>query len=409
MYKSDISPDYPFRAWHIFLVCCFCLFLYPISIEGNSVNYSFVLFPILSALLTLKVQRPNDDLLLFMVFYALIFVITSVYQYQLIDEWPRRVVSFFLFMSVFVFMFATVDEQMVSAFKSALIVVSVYFSLSAVYEWYLFGGPSLSFEAKDIVGSQRYGFIYIMGFWLVYLSSPQRRFVWLLKQLALLIVLIGMVLTFSRATIVALLASYIIFVMWSLKNRSDLSVYRVMKTLTVSVLGTVMALYLINTFFPVTFEFFRVRLIERFLDPSIMSDLADFETSEGTRIYLWENTVEFVLRNPLTGSGYLGVWAFPVFSDISGSAHSHYLDVLFRVGILGFLIHMYLLYRTGRSLLIYPGLYWGFIGVLIYGLFHETFKESHGGFVLAFLFAIMSQRTSFYVARNKKRRPLLVR
>jgi hypothetical protein len=37
------------------------------------------------------------------------------------------------------------------------------------------------------------------------------------------------------------------------------------------------------------------------------------------------------------------------------------------------------------------GLFWGYIGVIIYGFFHETFKESHGGFILAFLIGMLNK------------------
>ena len=47
-------------------------------------------------------------------------------------------------------------------------------------------------------------------------------------------------------------------------------------------------------------------------------------------------------------------------------------------------------YSNGKAIYSYLykidlGLFLGFIGVLVFGLFHETFKVSHGAFVLAFL------------------------
>jgi hypothetical protein len=127
----------------------------------------------------------------------------------------------------------------------------------------------------------------------------------------------------------------------------------------------------------------------------LIPDGAGTYTSGGTRIYIWSNIVKFVAQNPSMGSGYLGVWILNLFGHWSGSAHNQYLDVLFRVGVIGFIIYVYLLYRIVRCLhYSYPALCWGFIGVLVYGIFHETFKESHGAFVLAFLLGAMSQVAS---------------
>jgi O-antigen ligase len=86
----------------------------------------------------------------------------------------------------------------------------------------------------------------------------------------------------------------------------------------------------------------------------------------------------------LTGSVYLGTWASK--SVNAGSAHSQYMDILFRTGFLGFFLYMYLICKTFLFLRKEDkGLFLGIFGVLVYGLFHETFKESHGAFVLAFV------------------------
>jgi O-antigen ligase len=153
------------------------------------------------------------------------------------------------------------------------------------------------------------------------------------------------------------------------------------------------ALWLLSIFFPLIFEFFDARLFTFLANrDAVEGNLADEETSEGTRIFIWISILEFVAFNPLTGSGYLGVWVLRLFDESSGSAHNQFLDVLFRVGIVGFAIYLALLYRTAALLARHhAALLWGFVGVLAYGMFHETFKESQGGFVLAFLLGMMSQ------------------
>lgn len=383
------------RDWmrQLLLVVCFVFFLYPISIDGNSANYSFVLFPLVLVAGGGKLRRPPEVFLLFMVFYVMIFVIAALYQYQFLTEFSRRFSSFLLFMSMFVFMFVRIDDAMIWAFKVAMVVGALFFSLLSVVIFFLAGGAALGFEAKDIVGGQRYGFIYLFGLWLLLLNRSEAFFTRLAKYAAILLILIGLVLTFSRASVFALMGGLIAFFVWSLRSSSGFSFARLIKRVVGIAIGVSTVGILLVTFFPLIFEFFEVRLFEFLLNKEALEDnLADSDTSEGTRLFIWWKIFEYVIYNPLTGSGYLGVWILRLFGEMSGSAHNQYMDVLFRVGVLGFLIHIFLLYRTARFLnRRHPDLFWGFAAAMIYGVFHETFKESQGGFVLAFLFGMMSQ------------------
>ena len=117
------------------------------------------------------------------------------------------------------------------------------------------------------------------------------------------------------------------------------------------------------------------------------NQLDDPRYSEGYRIFILSKIVDFVLINPVTGSGFLGCWV--LFDTGSCSTHNQYTDVLFRTGFIGFLIYIYILLRILKYLKkMHNDLFFGLIGVLIYGLFHETFKLSQGAFILSFLFAM---------------------
>ena len=113
----------------------------------------------------------------------------------------------------------------------------------------------------------------------------------------------------------------------------------------------------------------------------------DPNSSLGFRSFITEKIINFAISNPLTGSGFLGCWI--MFENKVCSAHSQYLDVLFRVGIIGFFTYMYLLLVILKFLKNnHRDLFFGFISVLIYGFFHETFKLSHGGFIFSFLIVL---------------------
>jgi O-antigen ligase len=125
-------------------------------------------------------------------------------------------------------------------------------------------------------------------------------------------------------------------------------------------------------------------------------------TSEGFRISMFLLIMEFISNNPFTGTGYLGVWILS--ESHSGSAHVQMLDVLLRTGILGFIAYVFLIYKLLRFLYEREsGLFWGLIGILVYGVFHETFKDSQGGFILAFLMGMMAQFKTSVVKADDSR------
>jgi O-antigen ligase len=87
--------------------------------------------------------------------------------------------------------------------------------------------------------------------------------------------------------------------------------------------------------FPTVIDFYHQRLFSLTTsNGGDVYDLTDEEVSEGYRIHMFKKILNFVSTNPLTGSGYLGVWVNN--KDLSGSSHNQYTDVLFRTGIFGF-------------------------------------------------------------------------
>ncbi|WP_276359548.1 O-antigen ligase family protein [Daejeonella sp. H1SJ63] len=378
----------------LFLVVLFMAFLYKFSFalggEGISANYTFLLFPLGYILLYGKVRIPNDYFWGIMLIYLLVLIISTLYQFWYLDQLPRRIISFVIFMTMFSFLFIKIDQEMELSFKLAVIVISVLLSLNTLKFYMDVGGAALGFAAKDAVGGQRFGFVYVFALWITLFQNWKG--VWnLLKYVCIFIILLGILLTFSRSGIVATLVSMMLF--------GIVTFYKLVKRGVVSgiirwifaALGCILVLVILSFIFPQIFEFFDERLFSFFAEGGVEKmDLENSEGSEGYRIYMLKMILEFVSRNPLTGAGYLGVWI--MFEDQSGSAHNQYTDILFRTGILGMATYIYILVKL--SVFLYKkdlGLFWGFVGMLIYGMFHETFKESHGGFIFAFLIGMLGQ------------------
>jgi O-antigen ligase len=105
---------------------------------------------------------------------------------------------------------------------------------------------------------------------------------------------------------------------------------------------------------------------------------SDPRDSIGYRIIIFKEIANFVAHNSFTGSGFLGCWV--MFDNLSCSTHNQYSDVLFREGLVSFFIYIYLLFRILKYLrTTNRDLFFGLVGILIYGVVHETFKLSHGG------------------------------
>jgi hypothetical protein len=384
--------------------------VYPYSVGGLGVNYTFLLLPLLIALVHGRLQYPGDALILAMSFYLLVFFVACLYQIEYAALSVRRFTSFAIFMSMFAYSFINLDETKIAAFKTALVAISVYLSFESAYQLLLLTSQRIvGFEAKDLIGTQRFGFIYLIAFWLVYLDPQQKKLLRALRYPVLAVLAAGLLLTFSRSSIVALLLSYLCFgIVRYYHGLANLSVRALMNGI-MTTLGIAILVMLLFTLFPVAFDFFNARLLTLFTsEDRLLLALDDASSSEGTRLMIAMQVLDFVGRNPLTGSGYLGVW---ILRSV-GSAHGQYVDVLFRTGFIGLTIYLCILFGLMRYLRKeQEALFWGVFSVIVYGLFHETFKESHGDFILAFLVGLMAQswrqrRAARRARRAAVRRPM---
>lgn len=387
------------RLKDAFVTLLFCLFLLPYSLDvgGNGVssNYLFVLFPGLIMFFSEKIYLPGKTIRIIALLYVLIFAVACIYQYAYIEFIDRRMISFVLFMSMFLFMGIKISDDMIQCFKDAIFLVSLLLAISTINLYFSLGGADIGFAAKGAVGSQRYGFVYVMAIWIAFHFSPAGRTARFFKYAAILTLLAGLLLTFSRSGIIAIIGSALIFLIARAAGNMSLGNLfsrRRLVSLIFTAFAFAVSYQAISALFPIAIDFYWQKLFS--LETPSGAAVYDFNNpaaSEGFRVFMMKTITEFVFNNPLTGSGYLGSWI--LFDDLSGSAHNQYLDVLFRTGVVGFCAYLWLLYRLLRFLKRHePSLYWGVIGVLIYGLFHETFKLSQGAFILSFMLGMMVQK-----------------
>jgi O-antigen ligase len=144
--------------------------------------------------------------------------------------------------------------------------------------------------------------------------------------------------------------------------------------------------------------FFDDRIFQRLIMGDSQAVLLDPETSEGTRIGIWKLIIWSIMESPFFGSGYLGTYSMDSVVNY-GSAHSQYMDVLYRTGVIGFVVYMYIIYFIMKSVFSDGALFYGFVSILVYGFFHETFKESQGAFIFAIYLGLS---TTLHFRRSAK-------
>ena len=367
-----LQNKYNFK--NLFITFWFILCLTPLSSsQGISINYSYILSILILPLLGTKIIVPRPELLLIITIYFIIYVASFLIDQELFLD---RFISFSIFISIFVFCFLKIDN-LVTNFSDSLIFMALYLSISSLIMYITNEGFNIGMEGKAVFGSQRIGFIYICALWVILYGKRIDLFMFAI----IFLILVGCFLTFNRTTILGIGGS---ISFWFILNGffKKLNVRHVTLFLLV--------FFILFNFFDDVYVLLARDMFELALDSNrLESNLSDITSSEGARLNMWTRALNYIFEHPILGSGFMG---FKILEEGGvGSAHSQYIDVLFRVGFFGFFIWIYLVYKI---LLItykkFPGLFYGFIGTLFFGIFNETFKLSQGAFIFAFLIGIYS-------------------
>ena len=380
IFAAEQSPSWPWVLW-------FALCLIPFSLPGGySANYLIALTPVFWLLAGGKIYYPPSIISLFILLCLVVFFVASVYQVDQLDNGFRRIISFILFMASFSLVFIPVDFRIRNAFCFALILIACFYSAIAIYKYFAFGLAGAAADAKGAVGTQRLGFLYIVAFWILVDYLIRGGVASKLRYLAVLVtsilILVGIIFTFSRASYVALTASFLIFPFF---YRSKIALLRFSTFFRLAgvILVVLFGFSVLAIQFPAILGFIEARLIDPAFSGEMYYYATDPGTSEGRRIAIWSEILDYVIANPVTGSGFLGIY---FVGDSGGSAHSQYFDVLLRLGLIGFFMYFYLNIKLASFLARQDkALFVGFCGVLVFGLFHETFKLSQGVVIFAFL------------------------
>jgi len=337
---------------------------------GLYINY-FYIFLLFLPFLGLRYTKSGISLV---AFYSMIYLLGLFNIYN--NDWYyaiRVTASYVVFLIPFLITFVKLEERYFKKFLQAVVLVGVIYSLFLIYQILSIGYNGDFYKTKELMGSNRYGFVFVFGFF-VLLFDQKIRYV--IKVTSLTLLLIGLTLTFSRASIVAFGAAAMIFVIFNFKN---LNIKYIIGAIA---FGLVVVIVFRETIIGQIADFFGQYLLSY-----SKYNLTDSRSSEGYRLYVFGQIFDYVMKHPLFGSNYAGLYLlYDEYRDVGASAHNQYTDILLRTGFVGFSVFLLILTKMlkfyWRN---YAGVFYGLIGIVVYGLFHETFKLAHGSFIFAML------------------------
>tara|TARA_B110000008_G_scaffold279637_1_gene327631 strand:+ start:450 stop:1793 length:1344 start_codon:yes stop_codon:yes gene_type:complete len=426
-----------FSNFFILTLFCICLVPFSIALNGTGItaNYFYVFFPFLFLMpfIRRKLIYHQEIAIIICVFIAIYFLHTPFELFDSEAKIFRRFGSFLFFIFPLTLAFIKFERHDLHLFKLAVLIVCLYYSFSKLllfstltlgYDGYFnwiqgpeglenFWGANIRdikvVNLKGIIGSQRYGFLLIFALW-ISLFEPKLFFKkgLIFQRILISVVLfVSCFLTFSRATLLVLILTGIFYFVYKF---SEVWNFFLKKTYHYSISNKLLTMIVIITIISLIFgfiyffrdlailSFYKARFIEPFMSGS--QNFTNPESSEGYRIMLFAHVFEYVSQHPFYGSSYRGISQLYNHFNNVGSVHNQYLDVFLRVGIIGTFFWLFLLYRIFEFCKKDTGLLIGFVGILFYGLFHETFRMSYGSFIFGML---LSFSYSSYLDNKRKK------
>ncbi len=384
MHGQSPRPSSPART----LTVVAALSVLPLSVDSITANYLFAAIPLTALLLGRPMAiAPTPFIPLAACGFLGLLVI------GLLDndtEFAARAIgAFAVFLLPFLCVIVRPLPATCLALRRGVVAGATAMSASALLGFVMAGGNDLGFSAKDLIGSQRAGFVYVAALCLCTVDARgrlARASPWAILSAVTLVA--GTLLTFSRAAIVTLVVAVILIGVCNLKSipedrgalRPRNSGHRPGKWL----LALLVPLSASVAFAPATWNFYSERIVDRWFlaEDNDSSALAE-GTSEALRLEFASTILGHVNAHPVAGSGFVGVHSLgdPEF----GSAHSQFGDVLFRCGWVGLLLYLVVLAKLLAGLRKHDlGMAIALFTVAFYGLFHESFRESQGACLLGF-------------------------
>ena len=351
----------------------------PISVsmfgDGVSANYLFALL----LLGPLKYVN-NNDASVYLCYCIISFVLGVFFLSEgSADFLLRQFISFGLFVAGLMILFVKLPGQL-DDFLHAVVLASVLYSLYALFavmanNFSLLDMYMIKGGLRDYITDwpQRYVIVLILGFFIA-LSNASVKKVWLIPAL---IILSCIFLTYTRAAWLAVvvglayhLGGFVVSGGWVSKLKTFAAVMCIVAVTLFFLRNNTVALQVIEAI-----SFLGIDII------SVLISAGESESigSTSERLGLWALMLEIISVNPITGSGFAGVY---LFADGQGSSHNQILDIFFRTGMIGLIFYSWFWWKLLTFYKKYNrGIFSGLIAIFVFGIFHETTKLSYGAVI----------------------------
>lgn len=283
-----------------------------------------------------------------------------------------------------------------NAFKLSVLAVVIVYCLLKIYGVVISDVSMGTLAGKGAFGSQRYGFILIFGLLFSIEKHAKSRFFYIISA----IILFGIYLTYSRAVYLTTLIGLSIYPICIIHKTKNKFFSRVFKLIIKYIFISFIAYFVVNILTHASI----VKIVITLFDSAFLA-FKDFlsgnivigdSTSEGTRLLLWKQACNFIIKNNIFfGSGMAGLYlVVPEYLDIGASTHSQYVDVFLRTGVFGLIVYLIMWAKLIKGYWVKsPAVFAGLVSMFVYGFFHETTKLTQGAFIFFILLNLIMDKT----------------
>jgi len=385
------------------------LFSIPISFKGISANYLYLLLPFFLAFIQqsyITFRFSHCSQILLALFFSIFVISLSILSISGLPLEPSAFGGALFFATYIIPFLVRLKPPLLHGLIAGVLLFSIFYSIFSMISYLALG--VFSTEAKDLVGSQRTGFLLLFS--LFYLSAsllfdyadalPRILAGRSNTLISILILLIGSLLTFSRSSVIALICTLVMFLFVYRRQVSTDVKLNPKLIISLAILLIMPVSFVVIKPLTALFDFYSHYLFASYLfDPdSLHSDLGNELSSGGTRLAIIKFSIGLIMDNPIIGNSFSGISRITPW----GSFHNQYFDIIVRSGIVlgGFILGAFIaiLFRfTFHPLTrLHHLAASSFASTLIYGFFHETFRESQGAFLLLLYVQIYLQPSHKY-------------
>jgi len=359
--------------------------MYPLSLGGISLNYLYILWIPFSRKVKFYRYRP------FAFTFALCALISygiglfSLIGYADSFELIRQFLSFGAFLSAILLLFVKLPFSY-KDLTHAIVVAAAIYSIYSLTVFFLL--DSVSFQdplyAKSYLRNyipgwpQRYISIVLFAN-IVSLSLLRKNTLWFF---AFVVTFLCVVISFLRASYIALTCGYLAFIFMNLQIRNIAYHTReILFFIISSALVVVLFRYLFTQVYhsaihSINIMFGKVSGLLKYAKSGNIT----FSGSVSERLTLYKEQLNILSTRPIFGTGFAGIY---IFQESAGSSHSDILDVALSMGLTGLIFYLYLYLRVFcRFSYKNVGISTGILTLFVFGLFHEITALSFGSFIL---------------------------